>query len=289
MFRFLHDTSSAESIPVDQSLSNTNQSGHQLLLTSGCAETQNIPPLLVSDGQVRSENSLISSSVDEDYPALRPRTSAMLTSETHMRHCKSNNTQTVTPEHHDLNCGASKTVMDHESRSDNPPPPRPAKPAWLQHSSSKSSSHSSTKLSKSEIQSMACQACFEAMNDKLDIEKIVFCLKSCGLLNEKNLKYFTDPKHSKFDKIQYLFHKLPKSADNWFDKFVESLRQLPSSIQHRDIASLLLQKVKELEEKYRDSTVLGIPVPVSSYYEDLEVHIYIHSYIITTYIVSFIC
>ena len=283
MFRFLRGTPAAESIPVDLSLSNTNQSGEQLDLTE--TESQDIPPHLCakpfSDSQVQSENSLISGSMVQDYPAPRPRTSAMLTSEMRTRRCKSSNTQTVTPEQHDLNSGATKTVVGHENHSDEPPP-RPPKPARLQHSGNKSSSCSSMKLSQSEMQSLACLLCFGAMNEKLDIEKIITSLKSYGLLNAKNLKYFTEPKHSKVDKIQYLLRKLPKSADDWFDKFVESLHQLPISIEHRDIASLLLQKVKELdhEVKYRDSTALGVPVQVSSYCEDREVATYLHSHIV---------
>ena len=261
--------SATESISVDQSLNSIDQSGQQLLLMSDEAENQVIPPPLHAkhkpalDGH--RENSLINIPVAQDY---RPRTSAMLTSECseiHMRHCKSSNMQTITPEHYDRNSGAvkqTKTAASQDSHSDTPPP-RPPKPAWLQkHFTAKSTDCSSTKLLESEMQSLACQACIEVMNDKLDVEKSIPALKTYGLLNEKNLKYLTDPKHRKVNKIQYLLRKLPKNTGGWFDKFVDSLNHLPSSTEHRDIARLLLEKLKELKMKYRDSIPLGTPVPV---------------------------
>ena len=115
------------------------------------------------------------------------------------------------------------------------------------------------------MENAAFQACSVIITENLDVKSIYPELNSHHLLTQKDQQFLINPMYEDYDKIMYLLHWLPRKADGWFDKFIQSLNRTSANTGHGNIADALLCKLKEFENQNADdSAFVFTPIPIPS-------------------------
>ena len=109
------------------------------------------------------------------------------------------------------------------------------------------------------------QACSTIITKKLDVISIYPTLNSHHLLTQKDQQFVINQMYKDHDKIAYLLYWLPRKADGWYDKFIQSLHQSSANTGHgnitNNVADTLLHKLKEFNTD--ESAFVSTLIPVS--------------------------